>query len=380
MALMPRVPSREKPEAVADWMELQCLLDGEYTDFDLATARRRQRSAGGAGPQPAVLTDVVREAADPSEDDTPLELLMADEPPRDAVIDPSDRANPPHSGGFEDDEDQDGTTVAERRELLRAGEESEAAHVAELLEWRDGQYGDLRPFVFDTATRTIRRLSPPLTACQRLYVFLLLVSNLEHATPPQRSRLTDAFERLCAPALAEFLGHPGAKVHVFGTTAPVGTRYHEEELYEKAVKLAEDLRAELDAAAAAELVDDPGDNGLDIVAWLPFPAGDVEDRWLYFFGQCAAGHDWQAKQAEADTEAWAELIPRVTSAIVRVFFLGRCLRDPGGCWARVKGLRPNLLFDRSRILRLLCPHGEPNRDLAVVDLPEDLVDTLAQIA
>lgn len=133
------------------------------------------------------------------------------------------------------------------------------------------------------------------------YIFCLLISyfglNRETIEPLwQQSRLTKKFEDLAAVAINFLLDNKKIKVKIRkfgyprkwrGTTLnphfPIALKklcLHCKEMNPKELAIANDCK----------------DGGLDILAWKPFP--DELKGSLIFWGQCAAGDNWEGKLEE----------------------------------------------------------------------------------
>ena len=91
-----------------------------------------------------------------------------------------------------------------------------------------------------------------------------------------------------------------------------------------------------------------GDDGVDVIAWLPFQ--DKRPSQLILLAQCAIGTDWRGKRSELELAVWRYHI-RWHSEPIKVFAVP-FHHEPGGSW-RETAARGGIILDRIRLVSLL---------------------------
>ena len=209
------------------------------------------------------------------------------------------------------------------------------------LKYREGTFGKSYPFAVDMAHRrlTLKRT----TGRSRIYLFLLLASNLRYFHPMTHLLTTD-FEALSKLVLERLL--PGdAKVYFFNGAGRSG-RY-KGRLFQKLTILASDLFETMSVAADDFDENDVGDGGLDLVGWVPM--ADSSPGLLLCLAQCACTDTWVKKQRETMAVHQAMTIKATP---VRVTFIPFCFRRPTGGWFYNHSVE-TVVIDRLRIVNLL---------------------------
>jgi len=174
--------------------------------------------------------------------------------------------------------------------------ETDEKWTSQILGWfntliiRQNLYSDFYPFIINTDTI---QLKEELTNKHKLYLFLLLNSNLKYIK--ETSNLTADFEELSLIAFTKYLPS-SAKVYRFGKSM-TANRYTGH-ITKKINKLAEDLKFSPKYKPHFFDVNDNGDGGLDIVSWIPFDNDENQNNIQVFLGQCATGKEWNKKQWE----------------------------------------------------------------------------------
>ena len=177
------------------------------------------------------------------------------------------------------------------------------------------------------------------------YSFLLLVSLNQHYaelrfTDGAATRPAELFEFLSSHAFTSYFG---GKVVRFGARrrSPVPQRFSEALMYLASETLEEYGGGGLVASRTQ-------DDGLDLVAWVPFPDG--RPGQLVLLGQCAIGTDWKEKRTEVNIDLWRAhvrwLVPPVRAFIVPFN------HDNDVEWKRTSSFG-GIIFDRARIARLV---------------------------
>lgn len=230
------------------------------------------------------------------------------------------------------------------------------------LDSRKKTLGSAYPFNVDSSAMHISKKVPAEE--HRTYLFLLACSLLPYVSRQDAQRLTSAFEVLSAEIL-RFLLPTNAEVDVYGTARSSEESRFQGGAYDRLSALANELRGEVRAKKGDFHPRDAGDNGLDVVGWVPMrdPGAGV----LCLFAQCACGRGWDGKQYQASHLRWRRFI-ELASPSVDTTFIPHYFRKPGGHWY-VESDVQGLLIDRLRVLQLL-------EDRAAPPIPVDLVDEL----
>jgi len=305
---LPSPPEKGERHLVADWIELACLLDedGSYTGARFAQARGQDEQMKAAA------------EGEIGRDDDPS---AADE------------------------------WLAEAEDVWR------------LLRRRADDFGTRYPFDVDPSETSLETLRP--TKKRRLYAFLLAASSL-NVFATKKKLLTESFERSSRHVVAALLPVP-ARTEIFGTAAPLGGRYKEGNMIKRLRLLADDLGTELLKSAESVSPHASGDGGLDIVGvpWLAGPKG----RLPVIFAQCACGKGWLDKQGEVAPDLWGARLG-ATFTIVPVTIIPYAFYREDGSWHREFELKPGVIVDRLRWMKLL---GDL-RDRVYDDVPLDFID------
>jgi hypothetical protein len=307
---LPRVGHRH---TWADYVELLCLfnLDREVSK-DVLVERFRERQ------------------------DTGEEL---DEEPEDEVEETIEHAlGETQEGAFTDE---------------RLGEKAE--ELFRHLKFREGVFGKKYPFAVDMTRRrlTLRRT----TGASRLYLFLLLASNLRYFRKLTQ-RLTSDFETLSKRALEQILPET-AKVYFFHGAGRSG-RY-KGRLFDKLTLLAEDLAETMNVDAQDFEDGNVGDGGLDLVGWVPL--GDSVPGMLLCLAQCACTDKWVKKQREPLA---IHEIMTLKGTPAKLTFIPFCFRRPTGEWFYKHDVA-TVVMDRLRLMYLM---REPRQYRGIASLKE----------
>lgn len=224
------------------------------------------------------------------------------------------------------------------------------------------------PFQLTPDGDTIIRI-PSLTRKHYLYLFFLYAANLRYTAPKALTNiLTSKFEHLSASALRSSLPDH-AEVHVFGTSAEQNGHFTGS-LWNKIQTLAEDLGESPRVTQASFSRHNSGDNGLDIVAWIPL--GDRVPGLFVVFGQCACTLDWVTKQFSSSAQRWRSYIP-ITAEPYNVAFIPHYFRDSAGVWYAEHEIAGTVLIDRMRFIHALKSNPAILDQLGIVPFIEQLI-------
>lgn len=217
------------------------------------------------------------------------------------------------------------------------------------INYRLAEFGDNYPFKVSKDNDTLIKKTS-MDEGNYLYAFLLMASSLQYIESGMWAEITSSFEYLCCEALEECVPD-WAEVRVFGTNK-FQERYPNL-LIEKVTQLADEISEHVLDDLVPRIIDegDTGDNGLDLVAWLPF--NDNGNGSSVFFGQCACSiDDWPRKQHDVKLEAWDKII-EFTSLPYPFIFIPYCFRKSTGEWNNSRKIRHTVLIDRVRLVQLL---------------------------
>jgi len=205
---------------------------------------------------------------------------------------------------------------------------------------------DHYPFTLspDNAKLTLR---PKLSDTNRLYIALLMMSNLHYFNKAQAD-LTSSFEILGQNVFSWMLPN-NAIIHRFGKGKGNKGRY-KGHIWDKLKLLADDLSCEIKCRKEQFAPNDNGEGGLDLVGWVPWQ--DSAPGRLLLFGQCACTPKWVSKQNEASAATWNSKFEFVTAPLT-VILIPFFLRTNGGGWHRQTDFAGHLIIDRLRFLRVL---------------------------
>jgi hypothetical protein len=338
----------------ADYIELICLLDPDRmtSPGQVLDRIREGRDAGDATPASLEGDGVTQEDVDRS--------LFAEQ--EDGVYEDSELEDDPTDpenvwDEVAEIEENGSSSDAERRDALFRV----VSDAFDRLYWRQSAFGDAWPFELRKNRILVARTETP---ARRNYTFFLLCSSLRYVSKSDAATLTTSFERVCSVAFAR--AYVGWEVHLFGTSAPTGSRYSGQ-LFPRLELLAKDLRCRLKVDENEFEVPDNGDNGLDVVAWLPLAAAGK--GLPVAFAQCASGAtDWVKKQWEASEDHWSATLD-LEMPISNWTMIPFCYHSLGNVWENKRKVNKGILADRLRLMGLL----ENDLNTPLPDLPDDLL-------
>ncbi|MGG9960208.1 hypothetical protein [Ferruginibacter sp. SUN106] len=309
LSLLSKKPAVTKSSIWADYLELLCLanIDGELSDEDVIkrlAIRLRDLKEGSA-------TEI-------SEDE---EL------------------------------DSDAGEKASNRSRISDKWETELRDWFAVLIMRQASYKDFYPFV--VTEREICLKKNKLSLKNKLYIYLLLCSNLNLFSKLESNQLSNSFELLSLEAFKNVMPND-AEVHLFGKNPlnKTGPFRGSLSLWEKIHNLASHVNESVSQRMHKE--DFPssntGDGGLDIVGWIP--TNDTLPSKLIFLVQCACG-EWSKKVHESSPEDWGMRIDFTTTTVNNIF-IPFCFKQANGGWQKAADIRKAFLVDRKRILDYCC--------------------------
>jgi hypothetical protein len=223
------------------------------------------------------------------------------------------------------------------------------------LEYRAGAFAEFYPFrVIKGGTVLVLTGSKDRMSLQRkLYIFLLLASNLRYFSEADRTAIASIFEIASFHALQTYLPS-GGRVHMFGKHGLNRSgRYSSGTLWQKLNRMADDIRAKVICEKSDFKPTNTGDAGLDLLAWLPLEEDSSLRRgFIIVFGQCACTHGWVEKQFETSYDIWKDFMS-FTIYPVRLTFIPYCFRKSSGVWHDYTKIHATVVVDRLRLISLL---------------------------
>lgn len=230
---------------------------------------------------------------------------------------------------------QVGSIAAEQHDIYEAW----INEIFYVIQQRAFLFGAEYPFDFDN--RKIR-IKNPLTSKQKLYVALLVSSNL-HLFNKVKSILTKEFEIISFYALKTFLPDH-AIVKSFGKSTD-----YQGNAKDKIRRLAVDLNVDVDEYEIKNISRrNNQERGLDLVGWIPFNDGCPNS--ITILGQCTCGKDWPSKHH--DTRRFVHYLKFYRIKPIHAMFISYSLINHGKSkFYRSDDIEDDtLVFERKRII------------------------------
>ena len=224
---------------------------------------------------------------------------------------------------------------------------------------RKQSFGDFYPFSFvDEDTICIEQT--PLSAGQKLYLFLLYASNLSRFTKSEQARLTKDFEALSKTVIK--LVFPQFNVEIFGTASREGEPFHGGSVFDRLQRLSQYLNTTLSDAALKNqrYCQAGGDAGIDLVGFAQIEADGSRAPFVpTLFAQCACSVDeWKDKQSSIKHETISKKIINLASYF-EFIIVPFSLRGTDGSWSNTDLDRIVVIpIDRVRFLHIISLYGE----------------------
>jgi len=311
------IPPTSNSHEIADYIELLCLVsqDGRVSKADVIDLVRERVEDLGEG-KPTDLPDI--------EDEELIEDQGLDKPEDAGPIVANDKWEERINDWFKN------------------------------LDYRVRSFAESYPFrlIKNGTVLVLRGSKLRMNQQRKLYVFLLLASNLRYFTKPDQTSIASIFEVASWHALARYL--PGdAKVYMFGRHA-LNTGNYSGSLWGKVNRLAADIGEKVVCEKSDFKPTNTGDAGLDLVGWLPFEhtSDEMTRGFLLAFGQCACATNWPKKQYETHYDTWKNYIS-FTAYPFRLTFIPYCFRDATGDWFDWTKIGMTVLVDRPRLMNLI---------------------------
>lgn len=241
-------------------------------------------------------------------------------------------------------------TAAERKDIHQLRADNFFYH----LQYRAGAFGSFYPFEI-SSDGDLLSVKSGLSLEHKLYLFLLVASNLRYvAQNGLRNTITTSFETVSHEAMKQlFPDH--AEVHVFGANELRAGRYTGNK-WTKINLLKDDIREKLKVEERHYQSSDLGDQGLDLVAWIPFD--DTSNGLVLAFAQCACtSEEWSRKQSSSSPAAWNSTLTFMVFPL-NLAFIPISFRDSSGGWHQPQKIHQSVVIDRGRLLYLLRGRAE----------------------
>lgn len=258
-------------------------------------------------------------------------------------------AQVPESDEFsvEEQENEEGETLTSETE---AGDQTELLSVATFrhLRWRAAIFGAAWPFEVDEHAQEIK-IKPVLDNTHYLYLQLLLSALLKYC-PKKRSKIyTSTFEDLSFHIFKDLMPK-GAQVHQFGVGHSTHYTGH---LFDRLQKLTSDVQGKFLLEKRDFPKNDPGDGGLDLVAWHDLK--DQRDNIPIALAQCGCtATGWPSKMLEASPAKLSKkLVTGHDWATYYFMPLDLCdERDGKMHWMEWRDVNTAIVVDRLRLMRM----------------------------
>ncbi len=215
--------------------------------------------------------------------------------------------------------------------------------IFEYLEERISIFGKSYPFEIDREKGITLVDRDLLTEQQKLYLYLLIASSLSSFKKLQKE-ITEEFETLSENVLRAFLPSQAVVLNFANNSSYTGNAK------KKIKQLAEDLNVDCNDREIDQISDfNSKEEGLDIVAWIPFE--DNNPNTIIILGQCACGKDWFGKQNE--TFRYVNYLTHYRQPFTHSLFMPYDLNNANGRFGFSKDITKNhMIFERRRLLYL----------------------------
>lgn len=237
---------------------------------------------------------------------------------------------------IEENQDEIASLVSERNDIIAERFYS----IFDICRDRQSLYTeDEYPFV---VSENFIKLKQSLSEKQKLYIFLLLCSNLNYFDIIKHELTTD-FELVSYYTLISYLPSR-AIVRPFGKQSSyTGNAINKIRL------LANDINVSINERNISCISPyNVQERGCDIVAWIPFT--DKIPNLFIALGQCACGKNWDSKQT--DTEFFKGYF-NFEKSPVHIMFVPVAISNTGNKFFQHDRILDHLFFDRKRILEQL---------------------------
>ncbi|HDX9050072.1 TPA: hypothetical protein ROW14_002420 [Yersinia enterocolitica] len=221
----------------------------------------------------------------------------------------------------------------------------------QFIETRIALFGEDYPFYFSADKDTIYlkyELYDDFNKIEKLYLALLICSNIKYITPNRRNEITNSFEKISFPIFKNLMPVGATVNHCWASAGAQGV--YTGLLYDKMVKIASDIRCTANFTQNHFKPGDRGDGGIDILAWHDM--GDNRDSIPIALAQCGCSKDeWVIKQLEASPAKLWTMLP-ANHPWATYYFLPQDLRWQQTDWAHKSDFGQAIFVDRLRLINL----------------------------
>lgn len=267
--------------------------------------------------------------------------------------------------------DDEAKHLAPLRSRLSEKKEKQAVDWFAQLEFRVGVYEDFYPFYLSKDKGILSR-KEEITQKNRLYIYLLLASNLDYFSKAIQIRLANHFEIASITALKQYLS-PLSEVYLFGNN-PLNKGRYSGSLWERIVRFSNDIGDRPRREQRYYPSTRQGERGLDVVGWIPL--ADKREGLFVVTGQCACGPEknWEDKQLTSHPVRWNTHI-NFTATPINTIFIPHSFRHSNGEWYDITRINDSVLFDRLRLIYLLNNVYNSLDDKLPYDIVDQVINT-----
>ncbi|MDR3361273.1 MAG: hypothetical protein LBO64_00220 [Desulfovibrio sp.] len=218
---------------------------------------------------------------------------------------------------------------------------------------RSSLFGDMYPFFINENFVSLKETP---SASHKIYVFMLLASNLAFWDRAYRQLLAADFEILAAFSIRQIF--PRWRLKLFGTARCAHLDAYTGSPREKIEAFAADtgLRLLVQGEELQRRGTSGGDAGIDVAAWHPFDDGAAHMPVLLAQVGCTADEQTMLeKQYSTNMRRWASKLHGLMH--LGCMITPQCYRDTQNSWPCFTDVQ-SVFLDRFRVLRLLAEQAE----------------------
>ena len=193
----------------------------------------------------------------------------------------------------------------------------------------------------------------------KLYLYFLIISQLEYLDKSSQISFAYKFEKICKIAIKGWVPHFDFKL--FSANSEDRKSFFGTNLRDALVKLAEFIREEPHTKYIYKKKDNGdyhlhshGDKGLDLVGIRTFSDNDKGRGVIKIFGQCITNQKWEKKSLETHPLNFNSYIA-FSNQPINIVFIPVFYRNENGEFAKRTPVEDCLLVDRQRLLEMLNP-------------------------
>lgn len=236
----------------------------------------------------------------------------------------------------------------DRKERITSVLEDVYGHIS----LRNNMLSERYPFTINTDGQICLK-SSSLSKIQKLYILLLLSSNLKYIK--NCHSLTSDFEVICLLYMKQLF--PSMIFKLFGSSntnglLPAENYISDTKLKERILKLSEFISVLYDKEDVEKISDyDHGDGGLDIVGIRNM--GDNRKSVPVMYGQCACSREeWAQKQLSLSDTQWGKFLKVWSTSIQKYIFIPYWYMNSDKQFENELKITSCVLVDRLRLMNL----------------------------